>query len=174
MKKRIAFGLVILAFLTTSCLTTSSGLRRDLLPEPEKLDGTYDLILIGGAYPDDPERIIIYDIPGDGYEFQPVTEKYKIKRISALSAQAALKKTREFFSEHCAYNGFVTKELVLVSNGSIGYELVPDYPTILCERGNEVTVSYSRENNGVIKVSTWLVFKEHDDDDRGGRLKMRP
>ena len=173
MKKHIAFGLVILSFLLTSCLTTSSGLRRDLLSEPEKLAGTYDLILIGGAYPDDPERIVIYDIPGDGYEFQPTTEKYKIKRLSALSAQAALKKTRKFFSEHCAYNGFVTKELVLVSSGSIGYELVPDYPTDLCQRGNEVTVSYGKENNGVIKVSTWLLSKERDEGRGLGLMRNR-
>ena len=74
MKKRIAFVLVILTFLLTSCLTTGSGLRRDIVSEPDKISGTYDLILIGGVHANDPDRIVIYDIPGDGYEFKPITE----------------------------------------------------------------------------------------------------
>jgi hypothetical protein len=172
MKKRIVFVLTILAFLSTSCLTSSSGLRRDLVPEPAKIGGTYDLILIGGAYADDPDRIVIFDIPGDGYEFQPVTEPYRVKRIPALSAQEALEKATEFFSEHCAYNGFDTRKLVMSSGGLIGYEMIPDYPVIVCEQGNEVRVSYKTKDDGVIKVYTWLMLRE-DDDGRGGLRRAR-
>jgi hypothetical protein len=167
MKKRITFALVILTFFLTSCMAATSSLRRDNLSEPEKISGSYDLILIGGAHANDPDRIAIYDIPGDGYEFQPVTEPYRIKRFSALSSQAALEKTTEFFSEHCAYNGFATRELALPSTGSIGYEMVPDYPRYLCEYGNKIIVSYKEEGDGVIKVYTWLTLKDSD----GGRRR---
>lgn len=172
MKKLIPFILAILPFLLTSCLAGTSGLSQNVLPEPEKITGTYDLIMIGGAYSDDPDRIVIFDIPGDGYEFEPITEPYRIKRTPALSAQAALEKTREFFSEHCAYNGFLTRELTLPAGGSVGYELVPDYPTLLCEKGNEISVSYGKEDNGTIKVYTWLMLREDDDGPSG--LRVRP
>jgi hypothetical protein len=160
MKKHLTFILVILSFLLTSCLTYTPGLHRGIATEPEKITGTYDLILIGGAYADDPDRIAIFDIPGDDYEFQPVTEEYRVKRLSGLSARTALEKTRVFFSEHCAYNGFTSKELALPAGGLVGYELIPDYPTILCEYGNEILVSYGNEENGTIKVYTWLMLKE--------------
>ena len=162
MKKHLTFILIILSFLLTSCLAISPGLQRDLITEPANITGTYDLILIGGAYADDPDRIAIYDIPGDGYEFQPVTEEYRVKRLSGLSARTALEKTRVFFSEHCAYNGFTSKELALPAGGLIGYELIPDYPLILCEYGNEISVSYGNAGDGVIKVYTWLAFKDHE------------
>jgi predicted small secreted protein len=167
MKNHLTFILIILSFLFTSCVTTSSGLRRDIVSEPETISGSYDLILIGGAHANDPDRIAIYDIPGDGYEFQPVTEPYRIKRFPALSSQAALEKTTEFFSEHCAYNGFLTKELTLPATGSIGFEMVPDYPTLFCIDGNEISVSYKNKDGGVIKVYTWLMLKEGEND--GGK-----
>ena len=173
MKKRIVFILVILAFLFTSCLTTGSGLRRDIVSEPAKISGSYDLILIGGAHANDPDRIAIYDIPGDGYEFKPITEPYRIKRVPALSARAALEKTTAFFSEHCAYNGFISKELTLPAGGSIGYEMIPDYPNIICEYGNEISVSYGKADNGVIKVYTRLMLRE-DDGGRSRGLRVRP
>jgi predicted small secreted protein len=173
MKKHLTFILIVLAFLLTSCLTLSPGLRRDIVTEPAKITGTYDLILVGGVYADDPDRIAIYDIPGDGYEFQPVTEEYRVKRLPGLSAQIALEKTKEFFSEHCAYNGFISKELTLPVGESIGYEMIPDYPNILCEYGNEISVSYGKADNGVIKVYTRLMLRE-DDGGRSRGLRMRP
>jgi hypothetical protein len=173
MKNHITFILIILTFLLTSCLTTGSSLHRDLITEPTKIAGNYDLILIGGAHANDPDRIAIYDIPGDGYEFKPVTEEYRVKRLSGLSAQIALEKTKEFFSEHCAYNGFISKELTLPAGGSIGYEMIPDYPNILCEYGNEISVSYGKADNGVIKVYTRLMLRE-DDGGRSRGLRMRP
>ena len=166
MKWRITSILIFLTFFLTSCLAGTAGLNRDILSGPEKISGTYDLILIGGTFPDDPDRLVIFDIPGDGHEFQPVTDKFRIKRIPGLPAQAALEKTRGFFSEHCAYNGFATKSLALPSGESVGYELLPDYPTILCEYGNEIRVSYGEEENGVIKVSTWLWIRKHENQRR--------
>ena len=166
MKNHLTFILIIFSFLLTSCLTISPGLRRDIVTEPENISGSYDLILIGGAYADDPDRIAIYDIPGDGYEFKPVTEQYKVKWLSGLSAQIALEKTKEFFSEHCAYNGFISKELTLPAGGSIGYEMIPDYPTLFCEDGNEISVSYKSGDDGVIKVYTWLMLKKGDNKGR--------
>jgi hypothetical protein len=163
MKKHTAFILVFLTFFLTSCLTTTSRMHWDLMNEPDKISGTYDLILIGGAYNDDPDRIAIFDVPGDGYEFKPVTEEYRVKRIPGLSDQEALTKAKDFFAEHCAYNGFITRKLNLPEKGQIGFELVPDYPALLCEEGNEIFVSYGKEKNGVIKVYTSLMIKSlHD------------
>ena len=173
MRKQIALVFIILTLLLTSCLIGTSGLDRDLLSEPESISGTYDLILIGGAYAYDPDRVAILDIPGDGYEFKPVTEEYRVKRIPGLSARESLERAQGFFSEHCAYNGFDTKKLTLPGSEQVGYELIPDYPTVLCEYGNEIIVSYGKENNGVIKVYTRLMLRE-DDNGRPRGMRVRP
>lgn len=53
-------------------------------------------------------------------------------------------------------------------NGSlIGYEIIPDYPTALCEDGNEIRVNYGMGEQGEIKVS-WLLLKVDD----GGSSKF--
>ena len=77
-------------------------------------------------------------------------------------SEKALKKAEEFFSSHCAYNGFLVKEMKLPDGSFLGYELTPDYPASLCEDGNELRVSYGLGEGGEIKVYTWLLLKAEE------------
>ena len=151
---------IIGCLLASGC--ASLNLERDIVPDRSSISGTYNLIQIGGTFGSDAERIVILDIEGDDYSFRPVTGPGRVKNFPGIKGAAALQRAEEFFASHCAYRDYEIRELTLPGGGMIGYELTPDYPTALCEDGNEVTVSYGRENDGEIKVYTWLLLKVDD------------
>ncbi|MEN8135079.1 MAG: hypothetical protein ABFS18_06025 [Thermodesulfobacteriota bacterium] len=151
--------------ITGICLVlvgcSSFNLGRDIVA-PDSVTGSYNLILVGGTFGADAERIVILDVETDGYSFRPVTGPGRVKNFPGMSGEAALKKAEDFFSSHCAYNGFLVKEMKLPDGSFIGYELTPDYPVALCEEGNVLSVSYGMGEGGEIKVYTWLHLKEED------------
>ena len=69
----------------------------------------------------------------------------------------------KYLALHCAYNGYRLKSLALSDNKIVGYELIPDLPAALCERGNVVTVGYKVGDDRVIKVYTHLVMPTGSD-----------
>lgn len=140
---------------------SSFDLGREIVA-PKNVKGSYNLILVGGTFAADAERIAILDVETDGYSFRPVTGPGRVKNFQGMSGERALKKAEEFFSSHCAYNGFLVKEMKLPDGSFIGYELIPDYPASLCEDGNELRVSYGLGEDGEIKVYTWLLLKEEE------------
>jgi hypothetical protein len=157
--------------ITSICLAlvgcSSFNLGRDIVA-PDSVTGSYNLILVGGTFAADAERLVILDVETDGYSFRPVTGPGRVENFPGMSGASALKKAEEFFFSHCAYNGFLIKEMKLPDGFFIGYELTPDYPAALCEDGNEISVSYGMGEGGEIKVYTWLLLKEAhggDDDD---------
>ncbi len=151
---------------------SSFNLGREIVA-PENVKGSYNLILVGGTFGADAERIAILDVETDGYSFRPVTGPGRVKNFSGMSGERALEKVEEFFSTHCAYNGFLVKEMKLPDGSFIGYELVPDYPVSLCEDGNELRVSYGLGKDGEIKVYTWLLFKEEQGRSRNSPVQKK-
>ena len=145
--------------LTAACSTLNLGQN---IVAPETITGTYNLIAVGGTFAADAERVVILDVETDDYSFRPVTGPGRVKNFPGLSAAEALKKAEEFFATNCAYNGFLVREMKLPSGNFIGYEITPDYPTALCEDGNEIRVSYGMGEDGEIKVYTWLLLKVDD------------
>ncbi len=141
----------------------AGGLVRAAVADAAKVPGTFTVVLVGGTFAADAERIAIFDLEGDRYHFHPVTSSYRVREIKGLKAPAALAAAVNLFSSHCAYNGYRVKSLKLTDGTLVGYELTPDYPPALCEWGNVVTVSYSVGADGEIKVYTWLQLPVEDD-----------
>jgi len=149
--------------LATACLAGGARPGRELLRDTSAIEGSFTVILVGGNYTDDANRVAILDIESDGYSFRPVTPPYLVKRVSGLTRAGALVEVEKFFSAHCAYNGYQVGRLSMPDGDVIGYEVTPDYPTALCEYGNEVTVSYGgADEDGELKVYTKLLFKEYE------------
>ena len=151
---------------------SSLNLSLDIVA-PDSVTGSYNLILVGGTFAADAERIVILDVETDDYSFRPVTGPGRVKNFPGMSAATALKKAEEFFAPHCAYNGFLVKELKLPDGSFVGYELTPDYPTLLCEGGNEISVSYGMGEGGEIKVYTWLLLVEHSGGSNNSPVKKK-
>ncbi|MBU0481276.1 MAG: hypothetical protein KKG47_09255 [Proteobacteria bacterium] len=135
-------------------------LERGDVVDRKEIAGTYNLVLVGGTYAADAERLVILDAANDGYTFRPVTAPGRVQLVPEIGAAEALRKAEAFFSDHCAYDGYQIKKLTKPDGGFVGYELVPDYPASLCEDGNILQVSYSQGNEGEIKVYTWLILKK--------------
>ena len=157
--------IIFVMLLTSSCSTLN--LAQNVV-EPNSITGTYNMVQVGGTFPADAERVVILDVETDDYSFRPVTHPGRVKNFPGLTAEEALKKAEGFFSTNCAYNGFLIKEMNLPDGAFIGYELTPDYPSALCEDGNEIRVSYGMGEEGEIKVSTWLLLRVEE----GGRANL--
>ncbi len=173
MRRSTGLLMVLLLFLGLSLSSCTAGLNRQLVTAPDKLPGTYTAILIGGTFAADADRVVILDLEGDKYSFEPVTPPYRVKRIEGLSASAGVAEAVKFFSPHCAYNGYRVNSLRLPSGILVGYEITPDYPASLCEWGNTVTVSYKVGAKGAIKVYTNLLLPTEENESAVGRgLRM--
>jgi hypothetical protein len=154
---------IILGCLWVTSGCASAGMDRELVMEKDAISGTYNLIQVGGTFSRDAERIVILDREDDAYSFRPVTGPGRVRNFPGIEAAEALRRAEDFFSDHCAYRGYRIRELHLRENGkTIGYELTPDYPGVLCEDGNEVLVSYGKPVDGEIKVYTSLLLKIKD------------
>jgi len=168
MKKSNGFSLVSLLLLVLTISGCAAvDLTRQIVAEPDKLPGTYTAILIGGTFAADADRVVILDLEGDRYTFQPVAPDYRIKRIEGLTAAAGVAEAVKFFSPHCAYNGYRVRSLKLPAGDIVGYEITPDYPSSLCEWGNTVTVGYDVKADGVIKVYTSLLLPTEEGSSQG-------
>jgi hypothetical protein len=143
--------------LTSGC--AGLNVEREIVTDRRQLAGTYNLIQVGGTFGNDAERVVILDIEGDAYSFRPVTGPGRVKNFTGLKVAAALRKAEEFFSDHCAYRDYQIRTLTLPGQGLLGYELTPNYPVVLCEYGNEVSISYGKGAEGEIKVYTRLLLE---------------
>lgn len=162
MRMLIRFVLLFL-LLSAGVATVAHGLTRSEVAAPGEIPGVFTMLLTGASYDNDPERAAILDLEGDGYTFQPVMPPYQFKKLTGLTAPAALPQAEKFLALHCAYNGYRLKGLTLSDGKIVGYELVPDLPAALCEYGNVVIVGYQVEADGVIKVYTSLALPKGDE-----------
>ena len=163
--------LLSILLLTSSCATLN--LAQNIV-EPENVTGTYNMIQVGGTFAADAERVVILDVETDDYSFRPSTGPGRVKNFPGVNAEEALKRTGEFFSTNCAYNGYLIKDLRLPDGSFLGYEITPDYPSALCEDGNEVRISYGMDEGTEITVYTWLLFKVDEGGSRSGGSFMKP
>lgn len=155
--------LVVLLLLWSAGVGSAAGLSRGEVATPREIPGVFTLLLAGASYDNDPERVAILDLEGDGYVFQPVMPDYRFRKVSGLTAAAALPQAEKYFSVHCAYNGYRLNSLALPDGKIVGYELIPDLPAGLCEYGNVPTAGYRVGDDGVIKVYTGLAMPRGGD-----------
>ncbi|MFZ3138988.1 MAG: hypothetical protein WA126_16525 [Thermodesulfovibrionales bacterium] len=125
--------------------------------EVSAMNGSLTLILYGARFLDDIETIVIFDIEGDQYHFEPFAPDfdYKIKR--GVQAKEALAEAQKFVSFH---NAFWRSQLsrILDPNGNIiGYELRPLYNNLVYGTSDVMDVYYWLKEGGKIKVTIRLV-----------------
>ena len=159
------YTILLLAYLLLSGCA-SLAMEHVTVENTGDIDGTYNLIMVGGTFVADAERIVILDAANDNNTFRPVTFPGRVNIVSGLGAEEALQKAEMFFAEHCAYDGFQIKKLSRPDGGFIGYELIPDFPPSLCEDGNVMQVGYGPGDEGETKVYTWLLLKRDNSDSR--------
>lgn len=167
MKKYLILALTLL--FAGGCATMR--LARQNVVNPSEIIGNFNMITIGGTFGGDAERLVILDLENDAYTFRPVTGPGRVASYPGLPADQALTRAEDFFADHCAYRSYQIRELVMPDHGLIGYELLPDYPTALCEDGNEILVSYGGGNDGEIRVYTTLLLKVGGEDDDNSMLE---
>jgi hypothetical protein len=150
----------LVMLLLSGCATVGQSLKMTRQPvgAPQDLPGLYTLVLIGDGTGNDARRMAILDPEGDAYSFRPVTPEYWVKRLSGLTAPAALAAAEKFLAGHCAYNGYWLKGLLLSNGVAVGHEMIPDYPSAKCESGDVVIVGYRVGDDSVIKVYVSLIW----------------
>ena len=137
----------IVMSITTFLLLNSVSYPMGQYPRVERensvdLAGTYTVIFHGGTYSNDPAAVAILDVEGDAYTFEPFTSEYNYQIKKGMPAEAALRESRLFVSNH---TDFFRSQLQRISDekGSIiGYEIRPLYHTSRFGRHDIIDVHY--------------------------------
>ena len=125
--------------------------------EVSAIKGSFTLILYGARFADDIETIVIFDIEGDQYHFEPFAPDFDYKIKKGVQAKEAFAEAEKFVSFH---NSFWRSQLsrILDPNGNIiGYELRPLYNNFVYGRSDVMDVYYWLKEEGKIKVTIRLV-----------------
>jgi len=125
--------------------------------EVSAMNGSLTLILYGARFADDLETIVIFDIEGDQYHFEPFAPDfdYKIKR--GVQAKEALAEAQKFVSFHHAFWRSQLSKILDPNGNIIGYELRPLYNNLDYGRSDVMDVYYWLKEGGKIKVTIRLV-----------------
>lgn len=125
--------------------------------EVSAINGSLTLILYGARFADDIETIVIFDIEGDKYYFEPFAPDfdYKIKR--GVQAKEALAEAQKFVSFHHAFWRYQLSRILDPNGNIIGYELRPLYNNFDYGRSDVMDVYYWLNEGGKIKVTIRLV-----------------
>jgi len=121
------------------------------------MNASFTLILYGAGFADDIETIVIFDIEGDKYHFEPFAPDFDFKIKKEVQAKEALAEAEKFVSFH---NSFWRSQLssILDPNGNIiGYELRPLYNNFVYGISDVMDVYYWLKEGGKIKVTIRLV-----------------
>jgi hypothetical protein len=118
--------------------------------DPKTITGTYDLMLYGCRYPDDYERAAFLISPEARYPvslFVPDTS-YKVQK--GLQAEKALSEAEAFV--RCGIHTVTETRVHRItddSGGTIGYEILPRYPSTDETGSDPLMVSYSLKDGKV-------------------------
>jgi hypothetical protein len=145
---KVAVALIVI-FTVQGC-----SLGAPLLTEtadPKSLEGTYDLFLYGCRYPNDIEHAAFLITPDKAgmVELYVLATSYKVKR--GVPAEQALAEANTHV--RC---GVRTVETVRVhripdgSGGTLGFEVLPRYPTTDVGGMDPVNVSYTLKDGKII------------------------
>jgi len=143
-----SFALLIALFVLQGC-----ALGRQLqtqTADPRSIGGTYDLILYGCRFPNDYEHAAFLVSPDSKYPvnlFVPDTS-YKVKK--GLQAEKALEEAEAFV--RCGVNTVTETRVHRIpddSGGTIGYEILPRYPSTGESGSDPLWVSYSLKDGTV-------------------------
>jgi hypothetical protein len=120
------------------------------------MNGSFTLILYGARFPDDIETIVIFDIEGDKYNFEPFAPDFDYKIKKGVQAKEALAEAQKFVSFHNSFWRSQFSRILDPKGNIIGYELRPLYNNFVYGRSDVMDVYYWLKEGGKIKVTIRL------------------
>jgi len=116
------------------------------------VQGSFALILFGGAYKDDLETIALLDNEGDEYSIEPYAPEFDYVTKRRLSAEEALAQASRFVSFHHAFWKIHLSKILGPDGTVIGFEVKPLYFPFIYGISDVLDVSYWPKKDGKVKV----------------------
>jgi hypothetical protein len=161
--RKVSLIIIMLTlFIGSPVLTTSLSFafQKPLRTESAEvfaINGPLTLILYGARFLDDIETIVIFDIEGDQYHFEPFAPDFDFKIKREVQAKEALAEAQKFVSFHHAFWRSQLSSILDPNGKIIGYELRPLYNNFVYGRSDVMDVHYWLKEGGKIKVTIRLV-----------------
>jgi hypothetical protein len=143
--------------LTTSLSFAFEKPLRTESAEVSAINGSLTLIMYGARFADDIETIVIFDIEGDQYYFEPFAPDFDYKIKKGVKAKEALAEAEKFVSFHNAFWRSQLSRIFDPEGNIIGYELRPLYNNFVYGTSDVMDVYYWLKEGGKIKVTIKLV-----------------
>lgn len=148
MKKTFLLICGILFLYPTLLYSNDDGIRTEIIKNIES-DKTYSLILYGARHGNDLETVVIFDIEGDDYTFEPYAPHFDYEIERGLDYSMAINRAEKFVSWHPLYQRSELRRITL-SGTDIGYELRPLYDPLSYGLSDVLDIDYRSKDHKVI------------------------
>lgn len=139
-------ALLVLASCTPGTRLSTQSAQETGVP------GTYDVILYGCNYLNDPESVVILDRVGDQYEFEPYAPDFNYRVRKGLTADEAFAAAEKFLDCSTGFRGTRMERIVTPGNDTIGYEIRPLYHSFVYGLDNILLVNYWLRDGKVVII----------------------
>ncbi len=140
--KTILFVTCLLATLLVSHAALAGDLLKTAPAQDSELTGTFDVILYGCNYFNDPESIVFFDRADDALTFDPFAPSFNYRVRKGVNSADLLEHAKKFLNCNVALRGFELKKIVAEDNRVIGYELRPHYDSFVYGITEPLSVYY--------------------------------
>ncbi|OGW22598.1 MAG: hypothetical protein A2Z82_08850 [Nitrospirae bacterium GWA2_46_11] len=147
MRYRAAFISILVLVFLASCVT-----NRFIRTEPseyKELAGNFTLILYGSRHLNDIETVVILDMEGDKYSFEPYAPEFDYKIKKGVPAKEALKEAEHFVSWHSSFHRTQLSRIIDEKGVAIGYEMRPLYYPLAFGVSDVLDVYYIKEGDKI-------------------------
>lgn len=114
------------------------------------IKGVFSLILYGSRHLNDIETIVILDIEGDSYSFEPYAPEFDYKIKKGIPAKEALEEAERFVSWHSLFHYSQLSKILDEKGNVIGYEIRPLYQPLAFGVSDVLDVDYRVKDSRVI------------------------
>ncbi len=148
--------LVIILCFTSLGISADSPLKTKSANTSE-ISGLFTLILYGGRFVDDMERIAIFDKEGDKFYFEPYAPDFDYKVKKSVLDKEAFDQAQRFVSLHNAFHKSILRKILDNDGNIIGFELRPLYQPFSYSISDVLDVYYWLKKDGRVKVTIKLI-----------------
>lgn len=152
----INFFLVFLLCFTSLCVSANTPLKTDAANLSD-IQGVFTLILYGGRFVDDLERVAIFDKEGDHYYFEPYAPDFDYKVKKSVPDKEVFELAKSFVSSHYAFHKYLFSKILDENGNIIGFELRPLYHPFSYSLDDVIDVYYWLKKDGKVKVTIKLI-----------------
>lgn len=152
----INFCLVFLLCYTSLCISADTPLKTEEANISD-IQGMFTLILYGGRFVDDLERVAIFDKEGDRYYFEPYAPDFDYKIKKSVPDKEIFDQAQRFVSFHHAFHKSLLSRILDKKGNIIGFELRPLYQPFSYSISDVLDVYYWLKKDGKVKVTIKLI-----------------